>query len=213
MAFKHFLAACLSIACVFAPAWGAAAEPVRIVAFGDSLMAGYQLAPGESFPERLQEALSANGRDVEVIGAGVSGDTSSSGLARLEWSVPPEADIVLLELGANDMLRAIPPAVTRRNLENMVETLTGRGQEVLLVGMQAAPNMGQDYVREFDAIYPDLARKYDLTLYPFFLDGVAAERGMLLEDGMHPNARGVDRMVEGIVPLLEPMVTARMAGG
>lgn len=213
MPFKRFAIACLSLACVLSAAPLAAADPVKIVGLGDSLMAGYQLAPGESFPERLQEALKSKGHDVEVINAGVSGDTTSGGLARLEWSVPEDADLVLLELGANDMLRAISPDVTRRNLESMLEKLDARGTRVVLIGMQAAPNLGPDYVASFNAIYPDLAKKWDLELYPFFLDGVAATSGLLLEDGMHPNAKGVDRMVEGMMPMLEPIVVELAAGG
>lgn len=174
MRFKQFLAACLSLACVLSAGGVAAADPVRIVAFGDSLMAGYQLAPGESFPDRLQEALSARGHQVELVNAGVSGDTSSGGLARLDWSVPQDTDLVLLELGANDMLRAIPPEVTRRNLSSMLEALRQRGTEVVLIGMQAAPNLGPDYVERFNAIYPELARQYDVPLHPFFLDGSRA---------------------------------------
>lgn len=213
MPFKRFAIACLSLACVLSAAPLAAADPVKIVGLGDSLMAGYQLAPGESFPERLQEALKSKGHDVEVINAGVSGDTTWGGLARLEWSVPEDADLVLLELGANDMLRAISPDVTRRNLESMLEKLSARGTRVVLIGMQAAPNLGPDYVASFNAIYPDLAKKWDLELYPFFLDGVAAISGLLLEDGMHPNAKGVDRMVEGMMPMLEPIVVELAAGG
>lgn len=213
MPFKRFAIACLSLACVLSAAPLAAAAPVKIVGLGDSLMAGYQLAPGESFPERLQEALKSKGHDVEVINAGVSGDTTWGGLARLEWSVPEDADLVLLELGANDMLRAISPDVTRRNLESMLEKLSARGTRVVLIGMQAAPNLGPDYVASFNAIYPDLAKKWDLELYPFFLDGVAAISGLLLEDGMHPNAKGVDRMVEGMMPMLEPIVVELAAGG
>jgi acyl-CoA thioesterase-1 len=206
MAFKQFLAAALSLACVLVAGAAMAAQPVKIVAFGDSLMAGYQLAPGESFPEKLQQAIAAKGHQAEIVAAGVSGDTSSGGLARLDWSVPPDADIVLLELGANDMLRAIPPSLTRQNLTAMIEALRARGARVLLIGMRAAPNLGPDYASGFDPIYPDLASRFDIPLYPFFLEGVAGNSALQLGDGMHPNAAGVDRMVEGVMPLLEPML-------
>ena len=186
----------------------AAAEPVRIVGFGDSLMAGYQLAPGESFPERLESALRARGHDVVIANAGVSGDTTSGGLSRLDWSVPDGTDMVILELGANDMLRGIAPAVSEKNLTAMIERLRARGIAIVLAGMVAAPNLGAGYAAEFDAIYPRLAESWDLPFYPFFLDGVAAEPGLLLADGMHPNAAGVDRMVEGFLPLVEAELSA-----
>jgi len=179
------------------------ADPVGIVGFGDSLMAGYRLGPGESFADKLQAALKKDGYDVTVANAGVSGDTTSDGLARLDWSVPDGTDLVILELGANDMLRGVDPALTRKNLEAMIERLKERGIKVLLVGMKAAPNLGPDYQKAFDAIYPDLAARYSLPLYPFFLDGVAGHPDLQLDDGMHPNAKGVDRMVEGALPIVE----------
>ena len=181
----------------------AAAEAAKIVAFGDSLMAGYQLSPGESFPEKLEEALREKGHDVVISNAGVSGDTTTGGLARLDWSVPDDTDLVIVELGANDMLRGIAPDVTRRNLDEILSSLGARGINTVLAGMVAAPNLGPDYAAAFNPIYEDLADRYDLPLYPFFLEGVAAQRGLLLEDGMHPNAEGVDRMVAGILPLIE----------
>ncbi len=214
MAFKRFrrlfLAAVLGLA---ASAGWAAAEPLRIVGFGDSLMAGYQLAPGESFPEQLETALKARGHDVLIANAGVSGDTSSGGLSRLDWSVPDETDLVILELGANDMLRGIRPDVTRKNLVAMIEGLQARGIGVVLAGMVAAPNLGADYAGQFNPIYPQLAEAYDLPFYPFFLDGVAAEPGLLLDDGMHPSAQGVERMVERFLPLIEPVIAAGRNGG
>jgi acyl-CoA thioesterase-1 len=188
-------------------AWLAAApamaDPVGIVGFGDSLMAGYRLGPSESFADKLQAALKKDGYDVTVANAGVSGDTTADGLARLDWSGPAGTDWVILELGANDMLRGIDPALTRKNLETIIERLKKRGIEVLLLGMKAAPNLGPDYQKAFDAIYPDLAAKYSLPFYPFFLDGVAGHRDLQLDDGMHPNAKGVDRMVEGVLPTVE----------
>ncbi|EKF18681.1 arylesterase [Nitratireductor pacificus] len=197
-----FLALILSLVL----AGAARAEPVRIVGFGDSLMAGYGLGPGEAFPEMLEDALRDGGADVTVANAGVSGDTTSGGLARLEWSVPAEADIVILELGANDMLRGIPPASTEKNLDAIIEKLTGRGQRVVLAGMLAAPNLGPDYAAAFNPIYPRLAEKHGLTLIPFFLDGVAAETALLQSDGMHPNADGVARMVERMLPLIRKTI-------
>lgn len=179
------------------------AEPAKIVAFGDSLMAGYGLSPGESFPEKLEQSLQRKGHDVVIAGAGVSGDTSTGGLQRLDWSVPDDTDLVILELGANDMLRGIAPSITRSNLDEMIAKLRDREIDVLLVGMLAAPNLGPDYAEAFNPIYPELANEYGLPFYPFFLDGVAAQPQLLLGDGMHPNADGVDRMVEGILPLVE----------
>jgi acyl-CoA thioesterase I len=204
MAFKRLFAAFLIIAAGAVAAAGAsAAETYRIVAFGDSLMAGYQLGPGESFPEKLESALKTRGHDVVIANAGVSGDTSSGGLSRLDWSVPDDTDLVILGLGANDMLRGISPEITGKNVEEMILQLKERGIDVLLAGMLAAPNLGPDYARAFNSIYPRLAEEYDLVFYPFLLQGVAAERDLLLEDGMHPNAAGIDRMVEGVLPLVE----------
>jgi acyl-CoA thioesterase-1 len=174
-------------------------------------MAGYQLAPGESFPEKLEAALRQRGHDVVIANAGVSGDTTTGGLARLDWSVPEDTDLVILELGANDMLRGVSPEITRANLDAMIAKLDGRGIDVLLAGMIAAPNLGPDYAQAFNPIYPDLAEEYDLPLYPFFLDGVAAQAGLQLEDGMHPNAAGVDRMVEGILPMVEAQLAPASA--
>lgn len=204
MAFKRLLVAfVLMIGAGLAVVGSARADGYDIVGFGDSLMAGYRLAPGESFPERLEAALRAAGHEVTVANAGVSGDTTSGGLARLDWSVSDGTDLVILELGANDMLRGIGPDITEKNLDEMIVRLKARGIDVLLIGMRAAPNMGPDYQQTFDAIYERLAAKHDVLLYPFFLDGVAANPGLLLDDGMHPNAAGVERMVEGVLPLVE----------
>ena len=186
----------------------ALAEPYQIVGFGDSLMAGYGLQPGESFPEKLQAALKAKGHDVAIVNAGVSGDTSSGGLSRLDWSVADGTKLVILELGANDMLRGIAPDLTLANLDQMISRLKARNIAILLVGMRAAPNLGKDYQAKFDAIFPDLATKYSLPLLPFFLEGVAATPSLQLDDGMHPNASGVDRMVEVALPVIEPLLPA-----
>lgn len=184
----------------------AIAEPYKIVGFGDSLMAGYGLDAGLGFPEKLQKALQEKGHDVVISNAGVSGDTSSGGLSRLDWSVPDGTQLVILELGANDMLRGIGPEITEKNLDAMITRLKERGIAVLLAGMRAAPNLGPEYQAAFDPIYPRLAEKNGVALYPFFLDGVAADRTVLLEDGMHPNAEGVDRIVEKILPTVEKAI-------
>jgi acyl-CoA thioesterase-1 len=198
--------ACLAI---LAMAEAAKAEPYKIVGFGDSLMAGYGLDAGQGFPEKLEKALRAKGHDVVIANAGVSGDTTSGGLSRLDWSVPDGTELVILELGANDMLRGIGPDITEKNLDAMISRLKERNIAVLLAGMRAAPNLGPDYQAAFDAIYPRLAEKHGVPLYPFFLDGVAADRAYLLEDGMHPNAAGIDRMVERLLPAVEKLLAKR----
>lgn len=183
------------------------ADAVRIVVLGDSLSAGYGLPRRSAFPETLERALQAKGYRVELINAGVSGDTASGGLERVDWSVPDGTDGVILQLGANDMLRGIDPKVTRNALENTIKRLKDRGIEVMLAGMRAAPNLGADYAQRFESIYTDLAKTYDLTLYPFFLDGVAGERKLNLPDGIHPTAQGIERIVERIQPTVERFLT------
>jgi len=184
----------------------ARAEAFQIVGFGDGLMAGYQLETGAGFPEQLERALRERGYEVAVTNAGVSGDTTSGGLSRLDWSVPDGTDLVILALGANDMLRGIMPEATEQNLEKMIQRLKERNIGILLVGMYAAPNLGEDYAARFNAIYPRLAEKHGLPFVPFFLEGVAAEPELQLADGMHPNAKGVERMVENVLPVIEPLV-------
>jgi len=174
----------------------------QIVVFGDSLVAGYQLPQGKGFPDQLQAALDAQGIEAKIIGAGVSGDTTSSGLSRIDWSVPDGTDLVIVELGANDALRGLPPETTAKNLDAIVRRLKERNIGILLAGMLAPPNMGEDYANAFNPIYGDLAEKYDLSLYPFFLEGIAARQEYNLEDGMHPNAKGVGIIVAGILPLV-----------
>jgi acyl-CoA thioesterase-1 len=183
-----------------------AESPVPIVALGDSLMAGLGLTQQDGFVPRLQAALAAKGTAVEIANAGVSGDTSTDGLARLDWSVPPGTEAVIIELGANDMLRGIKPQVTRDALDAILRRLAERHIAVLLCGMRAAPNLGADYGSAFESIYPELAAKYGALLYPFFLDGVAANLGLLQRDGLHPTAAGVDVMVARILPQVEQLI-------
>jgi acyl-CoA thioesterase-1 len=184
----------------------AAERPVRIVALGDSLTAGLGLPAGQSFPAKLERALRAKGLEVEIVNAGVSGDTAANGLARLDWSVPEGTDAVIVELGANDMLRGIDPKITRKALAEIVRRLAQRRIPILLAGMRAAPNLGADYARQFEAIYSDLAAEYDVLVYPFFLDGVAAETKLNQRDGVHPSAAGVDAIVARIEPKVEELV-------
>jgi acyl-CoA thioesterase I len=198
--------AALALAVPLAGPAAGADRPVRIVALGDSLTAGLGLPANAAFPARLEQALNAKGMAVEITNAGVSGDTASAGLARLDWSVPEGTDAVIIELGANDTLRGIDPKVTREALEGIVGRLRERRIEVLLAGMRAAPNLGPDYGRDFDAIYPDLAARNDLLLYPFFLDGVATDAKLNQRDGLHPTAAGVDAIVARILPKAEALV-------
>jgi len=181
------------------PAPSAAA--IRLLAFGDSLTAGYNLAPGQSFADQLQGALIARGYDVTVIQGGVSGDTSSGGKARLDWVMSgAKADHVILELGANDALRGVDPTITKANLDAIISRLQSQNVPVLLAGMLAPPNLGPDYQRQFNGLFPDLAKSHRIPLYPFFLDGVAAHPDLQLNDGMHPTAQGVAVMVRNILP-------------
>ena len=184
----------------------AADRPVKIVALGDSLTAGYGLNRLDAFPEKLEKALKAKGIAVEIGNAGVSGDTASGGLSRLDWSVGEGTDAVIIELGANDMLRGIDPKVTRTALEAIIQRLKARGIEVLLSGMRAAPNMGDEYLRDYDAIFPELAAKHGLVYYPFFIEGIAAQAKFLLRDGIHPNAAGVSQIVTSITPKVEELI-------
>ncbi len=183
-----------------------AETPFSIVALGDSLTAGYGLPPEDAFTTRLEQRLTQNGLNVEVINAGVSGDTSKGGLARVDWSVPDGSDLVIVELGANDALRGISPAETAKNLDAIVTRLKRRGISVLLAGMLAPPNMGTEYENAFNAIYPELAEKHGVELYPFFLDGVAADPKLNQADGIHPNAAGTDVIVERLSPMVDKLI-------
>ncbi|MBR0695428.1 arylesterase [Bradyrhizobium lablabi] len=178
-------------------------KPIKMVVLGDSLSAGYGLPADAAFPLRLQKALDAKGIRVDMINAGVSGDTTSGGRERLDWSVPEGTDAVILELGANDALRGIDPAVSRVALSDIITKLQARKIAVLLCGMLAPPNYGSDYAAKFNAIYPDLAKSFGVQLYPFFLDGVAADARLNQADGMHPTAAGVDVVVKNILPTVE----------
>lgn len=179
------------------------AKTLNLVAFGDSLTAGYMLPADHAFPAVLQAALRRDGFDVAVANAGVSGDTTTGGLDRLDWSVPAGTDAVILELGANDMLQGQDPAIPRKNLEQMIKSLKARHIAVFLAGMLANPALGADYAARFNAMYPDLAKANDVPLYSFFLDGVTGQSKLQLQDGLHPNAAGVDVIVQKILPSIE----------
>jgi acyl-CoA thioesterase-1 len=183
-------------------------RPIKMVVLGDSLSAGYGLAGNEAFPAKLQKALKAKGIEVDMINAGVSGDTSSGGRDRLDWSVPEGTQAVIVELGANDALRGTDPSVTRAALTDIVARLKARGIAVLLCGMLAPPNYGNDYAARFNSIYPELAKSSGVTLYPFFLDGVAADARLNQADGMHPTAEGIDVIVQKILPTVKAFLGA-----
>ena len=178
-------------------------KPVKMVVLGDSLSAGLGLSASAAFPERLQKALKSKGIDVDMINAGVSGDTSSGGRDRLDWSVPAGTEAVILELGANDAMRGLDPSVTRAALTDILTRLKARGIAVLLCGMVAPPNYGSDYSARFNAIYPELAKSFAVPLYPFFLEGVAADARLNQADGMHPTAEGVDVIVKNMLPTVQ----------
>ena len=192
------------------PSWAA---PVKILALGSSLTQGYGLPPGTEFTVQLQAALKNAGIDAVVTNAGVSGDTSAGGLARLDWSLGDHPDAVILELGSNDMLRGIPPAVTEKNLRAILDKLKRAHVRVLLTGMHAQRNLGADYVKEFDTIYPRLAKDYDVLFYPFFLDGVALKPGLNQADGMHPNPAGVKVVVARMLPFVKKLVAKQSQTG
>lgn len=209
MNIKQTVVCLLIFLCVgFGPS-AALAEKIEIVALGDSLTAGYQLAPGDAFPVRLEAELKARGHDISVLNAGVSGDTSTGALSRFDWAVPESADIVIVELGANDALRGVDPAKTREALNKMLERLKQRGVDTLLAGMIAPPNMGETYAAQFNPMYAELAKQHDVALYPFFLEGVAARPELNLADGMHPNRKGIDVIVRNIVPHVESLIVKR----
>jgi len=196
----------LAFAAALAAASHAAARTLRLLVLGDSLTAGLGLPPGEAFPDRLQAALRAKGWDVEVLNAGVSGDTAADGLARYGWAVPADADALIVELGANDMLRGLKPEATRAALSAILDKARAAHLPTLIAGMRAAPNLGAEYDREFSAIYPALSKGYDVALYAFFLDGVAGDLKLNQPDGLHPNAEGIEVIVERIAPSVEEIL-------
>jgi len=185
-----------------------AAEPLRLMVFGDSLTHGYGLPAGETFPEQLEAALRADGLDVMVINAGNSGDTTAGGRARLDWALADAPDAVILELGANDGLRGLDPAATYDNLDAILAKLAEDDLPVLLAGMLAPPNLGREYTDAFNAVYPRLAKEHEVPLYPFFLDGVAMEPALNQADGIHPNAEGVAAIVQRIKPHVTRLLEA-----
>ena len=186
-----------------------AAKIPQVLAFGDSVTAGYGLPASEAFPARLQARLHGEGVDVKIVNAGVSGDTTTDGLARLDWSLADKPDVVILALGANDALRGIDPKIVRANLDQMIDKIAASGAKLLLLGMLAPANWGLDYEHAFDRIYPDLAKAHGVPLYPFLLDGVAMNPALNQPDGLHPNERGVAIMVDHIAPLVAKLMGGR----
>lgn len=221
---KKLIAKCFSLdrvnivltpACVimFGVSWALTASDVEgagnklvVLALGDSLTAGYGLPEQHAFPKQLERALAEKDIFVKVINAGVSGDTSAGGLNRLEWALNDDPNVVIVELGANDALRGLDPAITYNNLDAIVKKLLDKGKKVLVAGMKAPPNLGKQYERHFNAIYPTLAEKYEIFLYPFFLDGVAGNPLLNQADGIHPNSKGVSTIVAGILPYVVRLI-------
>jgi len=187
------------------------ADPLRLMVLGDSLVAGYGLPPGQGFPEQLEGLLREAGRDVTVINAGVSGDTTAGGVARLDWSLADNPQAVIIVLGGNDMLRGLPPEAAGANLETIISRLLARDIQVLLTGMMAPRNMGPAYVEAFDGLYPALAARHDIEFYPFFLDGVALDPALNLDDGLHPNEAGIAEISRRIMPAVDRLL-ARLDG-
>lgn len=185
----------------------AGGDPIRIVALGDSLTAGYRLEPAEAFPVQLQAALKAKGYNVEVTNAGVSGDTAAAGLERFDWSVSEGTEAVIVELGANDALRGLDPKQTRTDLDAILTKLKARNLDVLFAGMLAPSNWGEAYRKSFDAIYPELAQSYGAVFYPFFLEGVVQNPKLNLDDGMHPTGEGIGIIVKRMLPKVEELIT------
>lgn len=195
-----------ALAVLFMLTMNAAAQTVTVLALGDSLAAGYGLQPSDGFTVKLEAALKAKGHDVSVVNAAVAGDTALDGLSRLDWALTDDVDAVIVELGANDALRGLPVAQAEQALDGILAKLKQRGLPVLLAGMQSPPNLGPEYQAAFNAIYPRLAEKHGALLYPFFLDGVAAERSLNQADGIHPNPAGVDVIVQRILPAVEQLI-------
>jgi acyl-CoA thioesterase-1 len=211
--FAHMLVLSLLFFGLAAPALaqtpaGQGGKPIRMVVLGDSLSAGLGLPGSAAFPARLQKALKSNGIDVDMINAGVSGDTSSGGRDRLDWSVPEGTAVVIVELGANDAMRGIDPKITREALSEILTRLKARKIAVLLCGMLAPPNYGSEFAARFNSIYPELSKSFAVPLYPFFLEGVAADARLNQPDGLHPTAEGVDVIVKNILPTVQALLGA-----
>ena len=183
------------------------ASPGTILALGDSLTAGYGLPPGHAMPDKLQAALKAKGQDITIINAGVSGDTAAQGAARLDWALSDQVKAVIVELGANDALRGLDPTQTEAALHQIMDTLKAKNLPVLILGMKAPPNLGADYQTKFDGIYPKLAVDYGALLYPFYLDGVAGQRELNQDDGIHPNEKGLDVIIPKLLPKVEELLS------
>jgi acyl-CoA thioesterase-1 len=182
------------------------AKPVTLLVLGDSLTAGLGLPPEQAFPAKLEAALKPKHPDLKVLNAGVSGDTAADGLQRLDWALTPDVNGVVIELGANDALRGLDPGLTEKSLDQIIAAVRAKGLPVLLAGMRAPPNLGPDYAAKFDPMFARLGEKHGILLYPFFLEGVAAEADLNQPDGIHPNARGVDTIVTNIAPFIEQLI-------
>ncbi|WP_439410235.1 arylesterase [Bradyrhizobium sp. DASA03076] len=202
----HIAVLMLALMTLPGPAWADAAKPIKLVVLGDSLSAGLGLSALDAFPAKLKKALQTKGIEIDMTNAGVSGDTASGGRDRLDWSVPEGTEGVIVELGANDAMRGIDPDLTRAALADIVQRLKARKIAVMLCGMLAPPNFGADYGARFNSIYPELAKRFDVPLYPFFLDGVAADAKLNQADGIHPTAAGVDIIVDKMLPTVEAFV-------
>lgn len=201
--FKSLFALALIMVFLSAPAFAA---DKKILVFGDSLVAGHNIPLADAFPAQLENKLRADGHAIKVINAGVSGDTTSGGLTRLDWSLAENPDYVILELGANDMLRAVPPTVTRDNLKKMLDVLKARKTPVLLAGMHSYKNLGESFGDSYETMYKELAAEYDAVFYPFFLDGIAMNPALNIDDGMHPNPKGVLVIVDKIYPSVQKLL-------
>ncbi|MFC4350095.1 arylesterase [Fodinicurvata halophila] len=206
------LSCCLALGLLSAPpAW--AEETLRLMAYGDSLVHGYGLPDGETFPDQLEAALREQGHDVNVLNAGNSGDTSKAGLSRVDWALADDPDAVILVLGANDALRGLEPSAMEDNLSELIVRFRQEELPVLLAGMMAPRNLGPEYTEEFDSVFPRLAEEHDVLFYPFFLKDVAAEPELNQDDGIHPNAKGVAVIVENILPKVEELIEETRSGG
>jgi len=210
---RYGLALALVNAVILLSVSGQALAETRILALGDSLTAGYGLGASEGLTAQLERALKAKGKDVRVLNAGVSGDTTAGGLARVDWALGDKPSVAIVALGANDMLRGFDPPTTEQNLDKILTKMKAANVPVLLLGMRAAPNLGRDYAERFDKIYPALAQRHGVLLYPFFLDGVAAQPKLNLPDGIHPNAQGIAQIVERLTPYVEKLIGATRTAG